>query len=112
MQDTASTPSLEVRFADFLDAWNARWRYEPRYPTGECASGGSPQFRVWLPLLHPARKRLGKAFFVELDARTTRWAQGADDWPLYSIEAEESGAEGEIVFLFRGPGGRVCLRAS
>jgi hypothetical protein len=112
MLNTASAPSLEVRFADFLDSWKARWRYEPRWPSGECGTGGSPQFRVWLPLLHPARKALGKAFFVEVNARSGGGAQGADDWPLYCIDAEETGPDGETVFLFRGPGGRVCLRAS
>ena len=37
MLNTASVPSLEVRFADFLDSWKARWRYEPRWPTGTAA---------------------------------------------------------------------------
>jgi len=112
MSHTAFAPSLEVRFADFLDSWKARWRYEPRWPTGECGVGGSPQFRVWLPMLHPGRKRLGKAFFVELDARTAARPQGPGNLPWYTIALEEADPGCEPAFLFVGPDGRVCLRAS
>jgi len=112
MVKTASAPALEIRFADFLDSWKARWRYEPRWPTGECSAGGSPQFRVWLPLLHPARKQLGKAFFVELEARAAWYPSRPGEMPIYRIDVEETAQEGEPVFLFRGPDGRVSLRAS
>jgi hypothetical protein len=112
MVRTAFAPSLEVRFADFLDSWKARWRYEPRWPTGECATGGSPQFRVWLPMLHPARKFLGKAFFVELEARSAAAHDRPGELPVYGIEVEDAGPDGEPVFLFHGSDGRVCLRAS
>ena len=68
MSILVTAPVLEVSFADFLDDWKARWRYEPRYPTEECETCGSPQFRVWLPALHSARRKLGRAFYVQVGA--------------------------------------------
>jgi len=112
MLKIASAPLTEVRMADLLDTWKARWRYEPRWPTGECGTGGSPQFRVWLPLLHPGRKKLGKAFFLQIGSRSGLAVGGRDDLPVYRVHVEDSGGDGETVFLFCDPDGRVCLRAS
>jgi hypothetical protein len=117
MVKAATAGALEIEFAEFLDAWAACWRYEPRWPTEECATGGSPQFRVWLPLLHPGRRKLGKAFFVELRSRSGFVQAGHADLPLYHVEGEATPAGGGnpasgVAFLFRGPDGRVRLRAA
>ena len=112
MLPTSTAPALEIRFAEFLDAWKARWRYEPRWPTEQCGTCGSPQFRIWLPLLHPARKKLGKAFFVQLGSRSALGLGGAGDLPIYRACVEQAETGAETAFLFCDADGRVCLRAS
>jgi len=108
---SATAPSLEVCLADFLDAWKARWRYEPRWPTEECATSGSPQFRVWLPLLHPARKSLGKAFYVQLRSRGGVGETSHRGLPLYRAYVDDTDPDGAPAILFCDAEGRVCLRA-
>ncbi|MHC4953449.1 MAG: hypothetical protein ACYTGZ_06135 [Planctomycetota bacterium] len=112
MLKTAAAPALEVAFAEFLDSWKARWRYEPRWPTEECGTCGSPQFRVWLPMLHPARKRLGRAFFVQVGSQGGGCGYAERDLPLFRVCFEESETGEGTEFLFCDAEGRVCLRAS
>ena len=65
MKSIATESSLQLQFAHFLDNWRAKWTYEARWPTEETTWGGdSPEFRVWLPMLHAARWKLGKAFYL------------------------------------------------
>jgi hypothetical protein len=112
MQSTATQPSLEVAFANFLDSWRAEWRYEPRWPSAEASwSGDTPEFRVWLPMLHGARWRLGRAFYVRVGAPVLVARRARRDLPCYTAApCEEDGAIGG--FLFYDERGRVSLRAS
>ena len=58
---TETTP--EIEFAEFLDQWGAEWQFEPRCPSDDLERA---DFRVWLPMLHPARWRLGRVFYVSV----------------------------------------------
>jgi len=113
MDSIATQPSLEVTFANFLDAWRAQWRYEPRWP----GPGGAdfPEFRVFLPLFHPARRRLGRAFYVRVGVPVLHASAAPRDLPCYTVTPVEDGpgtpAHGPG-FLFYDDSGRVSLRAS
>ena len=112
MKSTASDSTLDLQFAQFLDGWRAQWRYEPRWPSEETGwSGDSPEFRVWLPMLHAARWKLGKAFYVRVGAPVIGSPGGSRDLPCYTIAPLEE--DGELTgFLFFNEDGRVSLRAS
>ena len=120
MSNLVTAPGLEVAFADFLDDWKARWRYEPRYPTEECETCGSPQFRVWLPRMHSARRKLGRAFYVQIGAFGGDCSVARRELPVYRVCFEDgagsdagSDAESEDgAVMFCAADGRVCLRAS
>ncbi len=112
MSNSATAPGLEVAFADFLDDWKARWRYEPRYPTEECETCGSPQFRVWLPRLHSARRKLGRAFYLQVGAFGGDCSVARRDLPVYRVCFEDAVDGNDAAVLFCEAGGRVCLRAS
>jgi hypothetical protein len=109
METTAAQPSFEVSFANFLDGWRAQWRYEPRWPS----PGGAdfPEFRVFLPVFHPARWRLGRAFYVRVGAPVLHRSGRVRDLPCYTVTPIEEPGRGEG-FLFYDEDGRVSLRAS
>ncbi|MEM8886328.1 MAG: hypothetical protein AAGD14_19895 [Planctomycetota bacterium] len=111
MKTTATQPSLELQFADFLDAWGADWRYEARWPHEECGwSGDAPDFRVWLPAFHPARWKLGKVFYLRVGAPVMTTEGAPRDLASYTVAPVEE--DGEITgFLFFDGKGRVSLRA-
>jgi hypothetical protein len=112
MSPSATQASLEVTFANFLDAWRAEWRYEPRWPSAEASwSGDTPEFRVWLPTFHAARWRLGKAFYVRVGVPVLEVRRTRRDLPCYTAAPfGEGGAPAG--FLFYDERGRVSLRAS
>lgn len=112
MQPHATQASLEVTFANFLDDWRAEWRYEPRWPSVESPwTGDSPEFRVWLPTLHVARWKLGKAFYVRVGAPVIEARRTPRDLPCYTVTPFEK--DGRLAgFLFYDQRGRVSLRAS
>jgi len=99
--------SPEVDFAHFLDSWRASWRYEPRWPSAEAPwAGDAPGFRVWLPFLHPARRRLGRAFYVRVGVPVLAAIRAPRDLPCYTAAPGGSGG-----FVFYDDRGRVAWRA-
>ena len=70
------------------------------------------QFRVWLPKFHPARKRLGRAFYVQVGSQGGACGYAERDLPLFRVWSEESEPGAEAAFLFCDAEGRVSLRAS
>ncbi|MHC4940074.1 MAG: hypothetical protein ACYTHK_13985 [Planctomycetota bacterium] len=111
MNQIATQASLEVQFANFLDGWRAEWRYEPRWPSAETGwDDDSPEFRVWLPMLHAARWRLARAFYVRVGTPVLTMNDRPRDLPCYTVTPWEE--DGELAgFLFYDPDGRVSLRA-
>lgn len=110
---TQSSPqaSLEVQFANFLDGWRAQWRYEPRWPSVDAVwSDDSPEFRVWLPMLHSARWKLAKAFYVRVGTPVIAMSGAPRDLPCYTVAPYEEDGE-PAGFLFYDSLGRVSLRA-
>jgi len=107
---TETTP--EIEFAEFLDQWGAEWRFEPRWPSNDMERA---DFRVWLPMLHPARWRLGRVFYVSVGCPAIADQPIERDLPSYSVaplrDQSEGPGEGESGgYVFYDGMGQVRLR--
>jgi hypothetical protein len=103
---TETTP--EILFAEFLDHWGAEWRFEPRWPSDDLERA---DFRVWLPMLHPARWRLGRVFYVSVGCPVIAEQPIAREFPSYSVAPwTEGNCESLRGYVFYDEHGRVKRR--
>jgi hypothetical protein len=109
---TETTP--EIEFAEFLDQWGAEWRFEPRWPSDDLERA---DFRVWLPMLHSARWRLGRVFYVSVGCPAIAGQPVQREVPSYFVAPLQrlpdasSGTE-NAGFVFYDGTGKVRLRAT